>query len=67
RLRFPKTSADGTATLEFAGITKEKNIPSGCQYVEFDGIDVKKGNCRLLATLKFGDKDSGPHQVDVFW
>ncbi|MBN2316866.1 MAG: arylsulfatase, partial [Sedimentisphaerales bacterium] len=29
RLRFPKTSADGTATLEFAGITKEKNIPSG--------------------------------------
>ena len=67
RLRFPKTGADGTARLEFAGSTWEKNLSANSQSIEFEGIKVKKGNCRLLATLTFNDKDSGPHQVDVSW
>ena len=67
RLRFPKTYTDGTATLEFAGFTLEKEISPGRQAVEFEGIKVEKGNCRLLATLKFGKKDFGPWQVDVSW
>jgi hypothetical protein len=67
RLRFPKTDANGTATLEFAGFTLEKEISPGHQAVEFEGIKVGKGNCRLLATLKFGEKESGPWQVDVSW
>jgi len=67
RLRFPKIDAAGTATLEFAGLKKVKEISSGQQAVEFEGIKVKQGDCRLLATLKFGEKNFGPWQVDVSW
>jgi arylsulfatase/arylsulfatase A len=67
RLRFPRTNANGMATLEFAGLRKVKEISSGQQAVTFEGIKVKQGDCRLLATLKFGVKDTGPWQVDVSW
>lgn len=67
RLRFPKTDANGTATLEVAGLTLEKRFPADSQAIEFEGIKIDKGNCRLLATLTLGEKDSGPWQVDVSW
>jgi len=66
RLRFPETETAGQATLAMGVKTVTKEIPAGATECTFEAVPQRKGNLRLLATLRLGEESKGPWQADVF-
>jgi arylsulfatase A-like enzyme len=65
RLRFPATETAGKAELSIGDLRPTAEIKSGATEYLFEDLPLARGDVFLQATLTFGDKHHGPHQVDV--
>ena len=65
RLRFPAGQSAGTVEMNIQDVHSTASVAADATECTFKGVPLKSGNAELQATLTFGDKTSGPWQVDI--